>query len=408
MSGAWIAGTGMTPFGRQTPSLTRLAESAVVEALSDAGIEPREVERVFFGNASAGLLQGQEMIRGQVILRESGLLGSMIVNVENACASSSTAVHLAVEAVRSGAADIVLAVGAEQLIVEERTRTFAAFAGATDTIRLPDMRRLVEAYALGSTPPDGVDLSASPFMAHYAAKGRAYMERHGATQTDLAEVVVASRAVGAFNPRAQFTQQTTVEEVLAGRMIADPLLLAMCSPLGNGAAAVLIMSDRAARKAERIGVRVRATSLVSNNPEAGATPTTIAAARAYNTGAVDPAEVDVVEVHDAAASALPIALEDLGLVGPGEALTLIRDHQMGPTGKLPINTGGGLLSRGHPVGATGCAQLVELADQLRGRAGARQVSGARIALAHNGGGVLADDEAVVAVTVLERTQGESA
>ncbi|CAA9442335.1 MAG: 3-ketoacyl-CoA thiolase [uncultured Pseudonocardia sp.] len=398
----------MTPFGRQTPSLTRLAETAVADALDDAGIDPRDVERVFFGNACAGLLQGQEMIRGQVVLRESGLLGSMIINVENACASSSTAAHLAVDAVRSGAADVVLAVGAEELMVEERARTFAAFAGATDTIRLPDMRRLVEAYALGSASTDGVDLTASPFMSHYAAKGRVYMQRHGATPTDLAEVVVASRAVGALSPRAQFTRPTSVEEVLAGRMIADPLHLAMCSPLGNGAAAVLIMSDRAARKHGRTGVRVRGTSLVSNDPDSGTTPTSIAAARAYDAAALDPAEIDLVEVHDAAASALPIALEDLGLVGPGGALALIREHRIGPDGTLPVNTGGGLLSRGHPVGATGCAQLVELADQLRGCAGARQVPGARIALAHNGGGVLADDEAVVAITILERTHGESA
>lgn len=398
----------MTPFGRQTPTLTGLAETAVAEAMDDAGIEPREVERVFFGNACAGLLQGQEMIRGQVILRESGLLGSMIINVENACASSSTAAHLAIDSVRSGAADIALAVGAEELMVEERARTFAAFAGATDTVRLPDMRRLVEAYALGSASTDGVDLTASPFMSHYAAKGHVYMQRHGATPTDLAEVVVASRAVGALNPRAQFTRPTTVEEVLAGKMIADPLRLAMCSPLGNGAAAVVIMSDRAARKYERTGVRVRGTSLVSNDPTAEATPTSVAAARVYDAAAVDPTEIDLVEVHDAAASALPIALEDLGLVGSGGALALVRGHQTGPDGKLPVNTGGGLLSRGHPVGATGCAQLVELTDQLRGRAGARQVTGARIALAHNGGGVLGDDEAVVAVSVLERTHGESA
>jgi acetyl-CoA acetyltransferase len=398
----------MTPFGRQTPPLVSLTEHAVDEALKDAGILPGEVEQVFFGNATAGLLQGQEMIRGQVLLRSTGLLGSMIVNIENACASSSSAFHLAVAAVRSGAADIALAVGAEQLVVEDRTRTFAAFAGATDTIRRPEMRRLVEAYALGSASTDGVDLAASPFMEHYAAKGRAYAQHYGATPADFAEVVVASRACGALNPRAQFTSQTTVEEVLAGRMIADPLHLAMCSPIGNGAAAIVVMSDRAARKAGRTGVRVRATSLVSNNPDAGTTPTAIAAVRAFEAGAIEPGEVDLVEVHDAAASALPIALEDLGLVGPGEALSLIRNHELSPAGKLPVNTGGGLLSRGHPVGATGCAQLVELADQLRGRSGGRQVAKVRIALAHNGGGVLGDDEAAVAVTILERTHGDAA
>ena len=402
MSEAWIAGTGMTPFGRDTPALVHLVENAVSEALGDAGIEAGDVQQVFFGSASAGLLQGQEMIRGQVLLRDTGLLGSMIVNVENACATSSTAAHLAIAAVRSGAADVAMAVGAEQLVVEQRTRTFAALASATDTVRRADMRLLVEAYALGSAPSDGIDLSASPFMAHYAAKGKVYLELHGGSPADLAEVVVASRAHGALNPRAQFRRPTSVEEVLAGRVIADPFRIAMCSPVGNGAAAVVVMSERAARRAGRATVRVRATALVSNNPTAAVNPTTSAARRAFEAAALDPAQVDVAEVHDAAASALLIAVEDLELARPGMALHLLRNGQFDCAGRLPVNTGGGLLSRGHPIGATGCAQLVELADQLRGRAGSRQVPQARIALAHNAGGVLDGDEAVVAVTILGR------
>lgn len=377
----------------------------MAEALAHAGIEAGDVDQVFFGNASAGLLQGQEMIRGQVLLRDTGLLGSMIVNVENACASSSSAAHLAIAAVRSGAADVALAVGAEQLVVDERTRTFAALASATDTVRRPEMRRLVEAYALGSAPTDGVDLTASPFMAHYAAKALAYLERHGGSPADLAEVVVASRSYGSRNPRAQFTHPTSVEEVLAGRMVADPLRVAMCSPIGNGAAAVLVMSDQAARKAGRATVRVRATALVSRHPGVESGPTPVAAGRAFEAAGLGPDEIDVVEVHDAAASAMPIAVEELGLVAPGMALELIRHRETGPGGRLPVNTGGGLLSRGHPIGATGCAQLVELADQLFGRAGDRQVPLARFALAHNAGGVLDHEEAVVALTILERTQG---
>jgi len=239
-------------------------------------------------------------------------------------------------------------------------------------------------------------------MAHYAAKGKAYLELHGGSPADLAEVVVASRAHGALNPRAQFRRPTSVEEVLAGRVIADPFRIAMCSPVGNGAAAVVVMSERAARRAGRASVRVRATSLVSNNPTAAVNPTTSAARRAFEAAALDPAQVDVAEVHDAAASALLIAVEDLELARPGMALHLLRNGQFGCAGQLPVNTGGGLLSRGHPIGATGCAQLVELADQLRGRAGSRQVPQARIALAHNAGGVLDGDEAVVAVTILGR------
>ncbi len=404
MTGAWIAGAAMTQFGRTGGGLRALTEQAAAGALDDAGIEPAEVQQVFFANGAAGLLQGQEMIRGQVLLRNTGLLGRPIINVENACASSSTAFYLATTAVATGAVDVALALGVEELVVPVKTRSFAAFASATDLEQRDDMRRIVRHYALGDeTDGPAPDLSASPFMAHYAAKGRAYMSRTGATEADLARVTVKSRGWGSLNPRAQFRQETTVEEVLAARMVCAPLRVPMCAPVGNGAAAVVVVSERAAdRLAAQL--RVRATALVSHDPAGGLRPTVQAAHLAYTQAGVGPRDIDIVELHDAAASAELILMEELGLCGPGEAFGAVRDGRTGLGGDLPVNTGGGLLSRGHPVGATGCAQLVELADQLLGRAGPRQVPNARLGLAQNGGGVIEDDEATVCVSILERAR----
>ncbi len=406
MTEVYVAGAAMTPFGKSAGTLSDLAATVVRDVLADAGVTAAEVQQVFFGNSASGLLQGQEMIRGQVYLAETGLLGAAIVNVENACAASSSAFALACAAVASGQADIALAIGAEKLIVPQKVRAFAALASATDLERRPEMRELVWDLALGGSA-DPVMPSSSPLMVHYAEKGAAYLERAGGTAEDLARVVVKSRHAGSLNPNAQFRTPVTVEEVMAGRLIHPPLHMAMCSPLSDGAAALVVMSERAARERGRTGLRVRATSIASNNPLAGVTPTQAASTHAYERSGLGPADLDVVEVHDAAAPAELLIIEDLGLTPPGTAIKLLRDGDTALGGSIPVNTGGGLLSRGHPIGATGAAQIVEIADQLRGRAGARQVPGARIGLAQNGGGVFYDDEATVTVTILEATGGAS-
>lgn len=400
MAGIYLAGAAMTAFGRSAAMLSDLAAAAVCDALADAGVSAGEVQSVFFGNSAAGLLQGQEMIRGQVYLQDTGLLGAAIVNVENACAASSSAFALACAAVASGAADVAIAVGAEKLVVPEKTRAFAALASATDTERRPEMRALVWDLALGASADPKLPES-SPLMEHYAHKAADYLARVGGTTQDLARVVVKSRQFGSLNPRAHLRTPTTVAEVLATRVISPPLHLPMCSPLSDGAAAVVVMSEAAARRHGRTGLVVRATAIVSNNPADPASPAQRAAERAYERSGLGPPDIDVVEVHDAAACAELILLEELGLTPSGTAIKLLNDGVTGPGGALPVNTGGGLLSRGHPIGATGAAQIVELADQLRGRAGPRQVPRARIGLAQNGGGVFHDDEATVTVTILE-------
>lgn len=396
MTGTHIVGTGITPFGRfPNENLRSMATQAVADALLDAGVTADEVGIVFFGNAVGGLITGQEMIRGQAALRQTDLLGKPIVNVENACASSSTAVMLAVTAVQAGLTDIAVAVGAEKLTHPDKTRSFDAIGTAVD---LFEIDRITEELS-GTT---GSGTARSLFMDIYAAEARAYLDRTDATVRDFAEVAVKSHAHGALNPRAQYRNRLTVEDVLNSRVIADPLHLLMCSPIGDGAAAVVVASADRAKRCSAPTVAIRSSILVSGTDHAPGEPNTVmrAAAAAYEQSGIDPSDVDVIELHDAASPAELIVTEELGLAAPGEGVALLRSGATALGGSKVINPSGGLLSRGHPIGATGCAQLVELADQLRGRCGPRQVHGARIGLAENAGGWLGPDNAVTTVMLL--------
>jgi acetyl-CoA acyltransferase len=413
MRDVYIAGAAMTRFGKFPDTTIRaLAEEATRGALRDAGVEAADIGMVFFSNAVAGLLANQEMIRGQVALRHTGLLGVPMVNVENACASASTAFYLACMAVGSGAADVALAVGSEKLTHEDRSRSFAAIGTAVDQLQVAELRQWASPRSAGSPLPEQADsLHAGPagggkrsfFMDIYAANSRAYMLSSGATRQDFAQVAVKSHRHAALNPCAQYRSEVTAEDVLASREIAPPLTLLMCSPIGDGAAAMVVCSPDAAR---RLGarVRVRACALVSGRDRRPGEPGAVerAAQAAYEDSGVGPSDLDVVELHDAAAPAELMAYEELGLCGEAGGPALLASGATGLGGRIPVNTSGGLLSKGHPIGATGCAQLVELSDQLRGRCGQRQVNGARVALAQNGGGFLGTDAAAMVVTVLSR------
>ena len=416
MRDAYIAGTGMTAFGKfMDRSVRSLAEEATHEALADAGTAPGDVDIVFFSNATAGILTGQEMIRGQVALRNTGLLGVPIVNVENACASASSAFYMAWMAVASGAAEVALAIGSEKLTHPDKLRSFAAIGTAVDLDQLAGAREalsrtlLAAGPAAGSPLPATVDASPetaaggrSPFMDIYAGMTRHYMSESGATAEDFARVAVKNHGNGKLNPKAQYGGDLTVEEVLASREISAPLTLLMCSPIGDGAAAVVVCSEDAVRRFDADAVKVQATVLLSGRDRQPGEPGAVerAVTRAYDLAGVAPEDLDVLEVHDAAAPAELIVYEELGLCGPGEGPKLLASGETALGGRLPVNPSGGLLAKGHPIGATGCAQLVELADQLRGRCGPRQVEGARLALAENGGGFLGNDPAAVVITVL--------
>jgi len=411
-----IVGTGMTRFGFAPEATVRsLARAAVDQALADAAVQPGEVDLVVFANAGEGVLTGQEMIRGQVALRHHGFGGIPVVNVENACASGSTALHVACMAVTSGTAEVVLAVGAEKLTNPDKRRTMAVFSAAVDFDDMPDLQDQVHRDLLGLDREDTAEGEGggpvqSALMAVYAATAERFFARGGGSIEDAAAVAVKNRAHASANPRAQFCEPLTTAQVLESRMIAEPLRLLMCSPVADGAAAVVVCSEERARALVRAAgegsaaVQIEASSVRTGGEgdieRNGAVRR--ASAAAYETAGVGPGDLDVVEVHDAAAPAELVAYEQLGLCGPGGAPALLASGVTSLGGRCPVNPSGGLLSRGHPVGATGLAQVVELVDQLRGRCGPRQVDRARLALAQNSGGHLSGEEAVAVVTILSR------
>jgi acetyl-CoA acetyltransferase len=404
---AIVAGVGMTHFGKHMDTgLKALGAEAVKNALSDAGIEQEDLEAAYVGNAAAGLVTGQESIRGQVILRSIGLGRLPVINVENACASASTAFHQACAMVTAGLYDVVLALGVEKLYHPDKKKSFGAFTGAVDVEAMQAiMEGLRRSAAEGGakSASSGAGEKRSMFMDIYAAMARGHMQKYGTTAEHFAGVSAKNSFHGSMNPRAQFREALTVEEVLAAPMIAEPLTRPMCSPIGDGGAAVVVVSPKKARELgiER-PVRVATSVLRSGWDHDIEEPGTqeVCAREAYEEAAVGPEDLDIVECHDASAPAEIVAYEYLGLCPKGAGGKLIDEGATRLGGRIPVNTSGGLLRKGHPVGATGIAQIVELTEQLQGRSGERQVEGAKVALAHNGGGNIGTDAAAMCVTIL--------
>jgi acetyl-CoA acetyltransferase len=388
-----VAGVGMTRFGKHTESgLKALGAAAVTAALEDAGLTPADLDAAFVGNAAAGVITGQECIRGQVVLRSLGIGKIPVVNVENACGSGSTALHEACALVSAGCYETVLVLGVEKLYHADRARVAAAFAGAID----------VEAARAAASGSGATDRTAV-FMDLYAEHARAHMARYGTTVEHFAAVSAKNSFHGSLNPRAQFRDVLSVEDVLAEPMIASPLTRAMCSPIGDGAAAVVVVSEaRARRLGVQRPVRVLTSVLRSgwDGVGAGDSVSALCAREAFEQAGVGPQDLDVIECHDASAPSELMMYESLGLCAPGEGGSLVSSGATRLGGRLPVNPSGGLLRKGHPLGATGVAQIVELTEQLQQRCGPRQVEGAALALAHNGGGMLAGDAAAMCVTIL--------
>jgi len=404
---AVIGGVGMTRFGKHMETgLKALGAEAVQAALTDAGVDANALEAAFVGNAAAGLVTGQECIRGQVILRSIGVGRIPVVNVENACASASTALNQACAMVSAGYYDTVLALGVEKLYHADKKKSFAAFSGAVDVevvqMLLEALRQSAQAQGAESA---GAGEKRSMFMDIYAAAARAHMQRYGTTVEQFAGVTAKNSFHGSLNARAQFHDVLSVADVLAAPMIAEPLTRPMCSPIGDGAAAVVVMSARTARaRGVTHPVRVVSSVLHSGWDHGVDEPGTVelCAHEAFEEAGIGPADLHVVECHDASAPAELMAYESLGLCAKGEGGRLIDSGDTKLGGRIPVNTSGGLLRKGHPVGATGIAQIVELTEQLQGRCGARQVAGAKVALAHNGGGAIGIDAAAMCVTILMR------
>lgn len=401
----FIAGIAMTRFGkRPDDSVKALTAEAVTAALADAGAGTADIEAAWFSNTRQPMLEGQNTVRGQIALRPLGLAGIPVTNVENACASGSTALLSAMHWIRAGAGDIALVVGADKMVWPDRPeRVAAAFGGGTD---IHD-RAGVVAYirAMGGEDP-GPDRSL--FMDLYAAQAHAHKARHGTTQEDFARIASKNHTAAANNPNAQYRTPMTVEQVMADKSVVFPFTRAMCAPVSDGAAAAVICSAAGlARLSGRArAVRVRGCALLSASARA---PHDFenhigrrAATNAYEQAGLGAGDVDVVEVHDATSYAELQQIENLGLAEPGSVGARLKAGDFALGGRTPVNPSGGLVAKGHPVGATGIAQLYELTTQLRGEAGARQVERARIGVAENGGGFLGVEEAATVVTVLER------
>ncbi|MFO1198109.1 MAG: thiolase family protein [Burkholderiaceae bacterium] len=403
---AWIAGVGMTPFGRlEDRGLKSIGGEAIEAAIADAGIDRKSLQAAWIANAAAGVITGQECIRGQVVLRSIGIGSIPVVNVENACASASTAFNQACAMVTAGVYDVVLAAGVEKMYVADKAKVFGAFTGAVDVEQLQAILAKLQNSAQSSgaqAASKGAGQSRSMFMDIYAAAARNHMSRYGTTAEQFAMVTAKNSFHGSLNPRAQFREAMTVEQVLAAPMIAEPLTRPMCSPIGDGAAAAIIVSERKARELGLSGkVRVLTSVLRSGwDRNGGPGLAEVCAREAFEEAGLGPNDMSVVELHDASAPAELLAYESIGLCAKGEGGRLIAEGATRLGGRIPVSTSGGLLRKGHPVGATGIAQVVEVTEQLQGRAGARQVRGARLGLCHNGGGSIGDDAAALCATIL--------
>jgi acetyl-CoA acyltransferase len=399
----WVAGVGMTAFGvRPEASVKGLTRDAVTEALSDAGAELGDVEAAYFGNTCQGVLEGQVVVAGQMALRSMGFERIPVVNVENACATGATALHQAVLHVRSGAGDVVLAVGAEKLNIGDGQKSLSVFDGGVDVNDLAGVRSVLT--ELGGEIPDS-GRPHSMFMDIYAALARAHMDAFGTTQRQLALIAEKNHAHAVHNPLAHFRKEMSATEILAARPVAGPLTVPMCAPLTDGAAAVVVCNSAGLRRlGARRPVRVLATVVRTGTVRPlsawDRSVSRLAAQDAYEQAAVGPDDVSVAEVHDASAFGELLQTELLGFceIGSGGKLAESGATRLG--GLLPVNPSGGLESKGHPMGASGLAQIYELAHQLRGNCGVRQVPDARIALAENGGGWYGSEEAVAAITIL--------
>ncbi|MEM1139595.1 MAG: thiolase family protein [Pseudomonadota bacterium] len=404
---AYIAGVGMTRFGKHvTRGLKSLAIEAIEAAIKDAEIDAKRIQAAWMGTAAASVVTGQVCVPGQIVLRELGINKIPVVNVENACATASTAFQQACTLVTAGLYDVVLAVGFDKLYHEDKARTFSVFQGSVD-VEDPAaitayLERSAKTHGLAFDPQEA-GRKKSLFMDIYACMARDYMAESGATPQHFAMVSAKNSYHGSLNPRAQFQEVLTAEEVLDAPMIADPLTLPMCSPIGDGAAAAVIISKKMIKKLGIVDpVRVRSSVLVSGfDVEAeGETVAGYAASLAYETAGIGPSEIDCVELHDASSPAELINYETLQLCPKGEGPRLIEEGATQLGGSIPVNPSGGLNRKGHPIGATGIAQIFELTEQLRGRATGRQVEKAQVALAENGGGFIGADSAAVVVTLL--------
>lgn len=412
MSAIYIAGIAMTVFGRHpNRSLEDLSGEALRGALKDASCRTSDIDVAFYAGITNGALQGQLSIPGQVILSKIGISEIPIFNVENACASGSSAFHLAVQSLRAGSADVALALGAEKMNVADKSKAIALFEAGWDVSHAEENYQTLVRMGDGIVPPMGSesDRPYSRFMAVYAAMCRWHMKTYGTTQRQIAAVCAKNHQHSVHNRHSQYRQPFTIDEVLAAPPITYPITLPMCAPLSDGAAAAIVCTEEGLTRLgvdRSRGIKVAASVIRTFSHRGMDEPerhvSALAATQAYDMASLGPEDMDVAEVHDASAMGEIIQAENLGLVVRGEGGPAAERGEFTLGGRVPINPSGGLESKGHPLGATGIGQLYELVTQLRGEADVRQVSNARHAIQENGGGMQGVEEAVVAMHILSK------
>jgi acetyl-CoA acetyltransferase len=414
MENIYIVGVGMTPFGRHADKTAKqLTAWAVEDALKDANCDRKHVQAAFYGNCTQGHFDGQHMIRGHVALLPLGFNGIPIYNVEGACASSAVGFNLAVTQLRAGAADVVLAVGAEKMFYPDKAKMFAAFESAWDVQTIEENQSYLANMGKDVVPPAGSqsDKPYSPFMDVYAALARGFMSRFDVTQRQIAAVAAKNHNHSVHNERSQYRMPMSIEEILKAPPITYPLTLPMCSPISDGAAAAILCTESALKKYgfdKKRAVKVLASVVRSGAARAADDWANacgvLAGKQAFEQAGISPKDISVAEVHDATAVGELIMLQNLGICEPGMAGVMAERGDTSLGGKIPVNPSGGLESKGHPIGATGIGQIFELVEQLRGNCGKRQVEGARFALQGNGGGFWRVEEATEHIGIFGRAE----
>ena len=392
MKEVYVIGVGQSRFGKYPDSTVPvMAEKAVSLALLDSGMGRESIEAVFFANAHASWFDGQNSERGQVVMRAMGIDNIPVVNVENACAGGATALNMAYASVREGVYDLVAVLGVEKMTLPSKVKSSTA---------CNDMER--DTSGLDSDVVADVELS---FCVENCARlATSHFEQYGTTREQLAKIASKNHFHGSLNPRSQDQRPMSFGAVLADELMVPPLTQSMCTPIGDGSAAVIVCSGQILKKLGDVRpVKVLASVLAQGSGhEMDDEEWSVRLARkSFKTAGLEPQDIDVAEIHDFTAFGELRQTEFLGFCPMGEGGALAESGATTLGGRIPINTSGGLESRGYPIAASGLAQVHEIVTQLRGEAGKRQVAGARIGLVQSGGERMAEDETVVCLHVLQ-------
>lgn len=418
MSDVYVIGVSCTPFGKQAEkSFKDLTREVFMGLISDTGADvAHQIQQAWFGNCGMGTF-GQRNIRGQVCMTpmvREGIFPERVplINVEGGCATASMAFHGAYKDILSGECDLSLAMGVEKTFFPgDPERTMEIFQGGIDQFDPQEWQAYYQKAGEQSGKPFVINSGGGTlFMDTYAMQAAYHMKTFGTTREQIAYAASKNHAMGALNPNAQYRFTITPQEVLNDREISWPLTRAMCSPVGDGAAAALLCSGRflrdLPRRIQERAIAVSASVLTGGKYRDLAEPglSHVAAKRAYAKAGLQPSDIDIAEVHDATSFCEIYQAEMLGFCDIGQGGAYVASGATSLGGDLPINLSGGLVSKGHPVGATGLSMIYELVTQLRSEAGSRQAEGADVALAENGGGVMGFDEAACSITILQRSR----